>query len=172
MGAAALHYGWTDISRAQTWRRVRRRFERLRTDEIQLARGVQTEQEHLEEFDKRKEAEYREWRAIFVQFYERGLLNGARKETLSSVVRKSVIGGLCAIPLALLMPFALVPELIGLPVVVATALFVYFNHRRHHPSHERYLGQEATRFAVIPDARRQPAIEAPVQRLLSKGDEQ
>ena len=32
------------------------RFETLRTDEIKLARDVQTEQEHLDEFDKRKQA--------------------------------------------------------------------------------------------------------------------
>jgi hypothetical protein len=172
MGAAALHYGWTDISRAQTWRRVRERFEKLRTEEIQLARGVQTGQEHLEEFDKRKQAEFREWRAIFVQFYERGLLNGARQETFASVVRKSAIGGVCAVPLAFHFPITLIPELIGIPAIVATALFVYFNHRRHHPNHERYLAQEATRFAVIPDAPRQPAIQAPVQRLLPKGDQQ
>lgn len=172
IGATALHYAWTAVWRATTWRQVRRRFETLRTAEFQLARDVQTEQEQLDEFDKRKQAELEEWGAIFTQFYDRGQLNGARQETFASVVRKSAIGGVCAAPLAFFLPVALIPELIGIPAIVGMALFVYFNHRRHHPNHERYLAQEATRFAVIPDAPMQPAIQVLVQRLLSKGDEQ
>jgi hypothetical protein len=171
IGATALHFGWQEVSRVRTWRRVRERFVKLRTDEIQLARDVQTEQEHLDEFDKRKQAECLEWRAIFAQFYERGQRNGARKETFSSVVRKSVIGGLCASPLAFLLPFALLPELIGVPAIVGMALFAYFSHRRHHPNHERYLAQENTHFTVIPDAPQPRELPAPQQRLLSKGDE-
>jgi hypothetical protein len=50
-------------------------------------------------------------------------------------------------------------------------LFVYFNHRRHHPSHERYLKQENTHFAVIPDAPQPRELRASKQRLLSKGDD-
>jgi hypothetical protein len=146
-------------------------FEKLRTDEIQYARDVQTEQEHLDNFEKRKQAECLEWRAIFEQFYERGQCNGARKETLSSVVRKSAIGGVCASPLALLMPFALIPELIGISMIVGMACFVYFNHRRHHPSHDRYLAQENTRFAVIPDAPAPRQLRPPQQRLLTKGND-
>lgn len=172
IGATAFHYGWTEVSCARNWRRVRERFETLLTAEIQLARDVLAQQEHLDEFDKRKQAECQEWRAIFNQFYERGLRNGARKETLASVVRKSAIGGVCASPLAFLLPFALFPELIGIPVVVGTALFVFFNHRRIHPNHERYLAQEATRFAVIPDAPRPHELRTPPQqRLLTKGDD-
>jgi hypothetical protein len=166
-----LLYGWTEVSSAWTWRRVREKFETLRTAEIQLARDVQTEQEHLDQFDKRKQAECLEWRAIFAQFYERGQRNGARKETFASVVRKSAIGGLCASPLAFLLPFALLPELIGIPAIVGMALFVYFNHRRHHPSHELYLRQENTYFSVIPDAPQPRVLPAPQQRLLSNEDD-
>lgn len=172
IGAAALLHGWREVSKARTWRRVRERFEKLRTDEVQLARDVLTEQEHLDEFDKRKQAECREWMAIFTQFYERGQRNGARKETLASVLRKSALGAFCACPLAFLLPFAFLPELIGIPAVVGTALFVYFNHRRHHPSHERYLAQENTKFALVPDAPRLPDIELPTQHLLPKGDQE
>ncbi len=171
IGATALLYGWQEVSKARTWRRVRERFETLRTAEVHLARDVQTEQEHLDEFDKRKQAECQEWRAIFTQFYERGQRNGARKETFSSVVRKSAIGGVCASPLAFLLPFALVPELIGIPAIVGMALFVYFNHRRHHPSHNRYLKQENTIFAVIPDAPPPRELRQRQQRLLTKGND-
>jgi hypothetical protein len=167
IGATALHLGWQEVSRARTWRRVREKFDMLRTAEIQLTRDVQTEQEHLDQFDKRKQAECLEWRAIFAQFYERGQRNGARKETRWSVLRKSALGGLCAVPLAFVLPLAWLPALMAAP---GLAVFIYFNHRRHHPSHERYLAQENTHFAVIPDAPPRE-LRASQQRLLSKGNE-
>jgi hypothetical protein len=168
IGATALLFGWQEVSRARTWRRVRERFEKLRSDEIQLARDVQTEQEHLDQFDKRKQAECLEWRAIFAQFYERGQRNGARQETRWSVLGKSLLGGLCATPLAFLLPLAWLPALVAIP---GLGLFVFFNHRRHHPSHERYLRQENTHFAVIPDAHQPRELRTSQQRLLTKGDD-
>jgi hypothetical protein len=168
IGATALLSGWQEVSRARTWRRVRAKFESLRTAEIQLARDVEAEKEHLDQFDKRKQAHCLEWRAIFSQFYARGRQNGAVRETRWSVVRKSALGGLCALPLAFLVPLAWLPALMAVP---ALGLFVCFNHRRHHPSHERYLAQENTHFAVIPDAPKPREIPAPQQRLLTKGDD-
>jgi hypothetical protein len=168
IGATVLHLGWQEVSRARTWRRVREKFETLRTAEIQFARDVQTEQEHLDQFDKRKQAECLEWRAIFAQFYERGQRNGARQETRWSVLRKSLLGGLCATPLAFLLPLAWLPALVAIP---GLGLFVYFNHRRHHPSHERYLKQENTHFAVNPDVPQLRELRPPQQRLLPKGDD-
>jgi hypothetical protein len=168
IGAAALLFGWREVSRARTWRSVRKRFERLRTQEIQLARDVETEQEHLDQFGKRKQAECLEWRAIFAQFYERGQRNGACKETRWSVLRKSLLGGLCAAPLGFVLPLVWLPALVAIP---GLAVFVYFNHRRHHPSHERYLKQEHTHFAVIPDAPQPRVSQPPQQRLLSQGDD-
>jgi hypothetical protein len=176
IGAAALLYGWHEVSRARTWRRVRDRFEALRTAEVDLARRVQTEQEHLDQFDKRKQEECREWHAIFAQFYERGLRNGARRETLWSVLRKSLLGALCATPLALLLPLTWLAAQVAIPVIPALAIFIYFNHRRHHPSHESYLKQENTHFAIIPDGPQPRGLPAPhelvgpQQSLLSKGD--
>jgi len=167
VGALALHLAWTEVARARTWRRVRERFETLRTTEIELARQVQTEQEHLDNFDKRKQAQCAEWRAIFAQFYERGQRNGAVRETRWSVLRKSMLGGLCAAPLAFVVPLVWLPALAAIP---SLGLFVYFNHRRHHPSHERYLAQEKTTFAVIPDAPEPRALPTPPPRLLSNGD--
>jgi hypothetical protein len=171
IGATALLYGWPEVSRARTWRRVRERFETLRAAEVKLARDVQTEQEHLDEFDKRKQAECLEWRAIFAQFYERGRRNGACMETHWSVLRKSLLGGLLASPLAFLLPLTWFPAQLAIPAIPALAIFIYFNRRRHHPSHERYLEQENTHFAVIPDAPQPRELQAPQQRLLPKGDD-
>lgn len=170
IGATALLNAWHEVSRAFLWRKVRKRFEELRLAEVEVARKVQSAAEELDHFDQSKDAVCREWKAVFNQFYARGRQNGARKETLASVVRKSAFGGALAAPLAFLAPFAFVPALLSLPVVVGVGLFTYFNHRRHHPNHDRYLAQENTRFAVIPDAPRVQQLPTPPPRLLSKGD--
>jgi hypothetical protein len=170
IGAMALLNAWNEASQSLLWRKVRKRFEELRTAEVEVARKVQSAAEELDRFDQRKEAVCQEWKAAFNQFYARGRQIGARKETLASVVRKSVLGGALAVPLAFLMPFAFIPALIALPVVVGVGLFTYLNHRRHHPDHDRYLAQENTHFAVIPDAPIFKELQAPAPHLLSKGD--
>lgn len=172
IGAAALLNAWTEISRAVLWRRVRGRFEELRAAEVENARKVQSAAEDLDHFDRTAEAAAQEWKAIFKQFYARGKEIGARKETLTSVVRKSAIGAALAAPLAFFTPFVFIPALTVFPVVVGVGLFTYFNHRRHHPDHDRYLAQENTRFAVIPDAPHFEQLPTPAPRLLSKGDNQ
>jgi len=123
----------------------------------------------LEQFDKRKQAECIEWRAVFAQFYERCKRNGAVKETHWSVMRKSLLGSLRAAPLAFFVPLAWLSAHTAIP---GLAVFVYCNHRRHHPSHERYLKQENTHFAVIPDAPQLCELPAPEKRLLSKGEDE
>jgi hypothetical protein len=172
IGAVALLNAWDELTKAILWRKVRRRFDDLRTAQVEVARKVQSATEEIDHFDQTKDAVCQEWKAIFNQFYARGRQNGARKETLASVVRKSAFGGALAAPLAFLVPFAFVAGLIAIPVTVGIGLFAYFNHRRHHPDHDRYLAQENTRFAVIPDAPQVQQLPAPAQRLLTKGDSQ
>jgi hypothetical protein len=146
IGARALLDAWNEASQALLWRSVRKRFEELRTAEVEVARKVQSAAEELDHFDRTKEARCREWKAVFNQFYARGRQNGARKETLASVVRKSAFGGALAAPLAFLVSFAFVPALLVLPVIVGIGLFTYFNHRRHHPDHDSYLAQSGRMF--------------------------
>jgi len=171
IGATALHYGSAELSRARTWRRVRERFETLRSSEIKLDRDIQAEREHLDQFDNRKQALCLEWRAVFAQFYERGAKNGAVRETLWAVLRKAGFGAGCAALLLLILPLAWFPTDILLPALSGLATFIYFNHRRRHPDHERYLDRENTRFAVIPDAPKPPELPTPKQRLLPKGED-
>lgn len=172
IGAAALLNAWNEVSKATLWRRVRGRFEELRAAEVEYAWKVQSAAEDLDHFNRTAEAAAQEWKAVFNQFYARGKEIGARKETLASVVRKSAIGGALAAPLAFFTPFVFVHALVGFPVVVGVGLFTYFNHCRHHPDHDRYLAQENTRFAAIPDAPPVQQLPTPTPRLLSKGDNQ
>ena len=170
VGAVALLYGWQEFSAAKAWRRVRERFETLRTAEVELAWQVQAETQHLEQFDKRKAEECREWKAVYACFYERGQRNGARQESNASVIRKTILGTLCALPVALLIPFVFFPAQLGVLAVAGLAAFIYFTHRRQHPSPERYLEQENTRFAVIHDAPDPKAFATINPYLLPKGD--
>lgn len=172
IGATALLYCWTEVSHARTWRRVRERFETLRAAEIELARQVQTEAEQLAQFDERKQAECREWKAVFAEFYERGRLNGARQESRRAVIGKSLLGGLCAMPVAFLVSLVWFPSLLLGPAAAGLACFLYFNRRRFHPSQEGYLKAENTHFAVVPDAPEPHELRAHEQKLLPKGGTQ
>jgi len=172
VGAFALLYAWRGFSKARLWRSVRDRFDNLRNAELELQRQVQTEAEQLEQFDRRKEAECREWKEVFNHYYDRGQKNGARREPLWSVVWKSILGTIGGIVVAVFLPMAWFPTLILLPTIPGVGLFLFFNHRRLHPSHERYLARENTKFAVIPEARAVDALPEPPPRLLTRGDEQ
>jgi hypothetical protein len=172
VGAFALLYAWRDFSQASLWRHVRDRFDSLRNAELEVQRQVQTETEQLEQFDRRKEAQCREWKEIFNHYYDRGQRNGARREPVWSVVWKSILGTVGGILVAVFLPLAWLPAEILLPAIPGVGLFLFFNHRRLHPSHERYLARENTKFAVIPEARVAEALPEPPRRLLTKGEEQ
>jgi Flp pilus assembly protein TadB len=172
IGATALLYCWTEVSHARTWRRVRERFTTLRAAEIELARQVQTEAEQLAQFDERKQAECREWKAVFAEFYERGQRNGARQESRRAVIGKSLLGGLCAMPIAFLVSLVWLPSLLVVPAASGLACFLYFSRRRIHPSQERYLKAENTHFAVVPDTPEPRELRAHEQKLLPKGGTQ
>ena len=171
IGAMALLNAWGEVASASLWRNVRKSFEGIRT--VEFARKVQSAAETLEHFNKRNEAHCREWKAVFNQFYARGREIGARRETLASVVRKTAVGSAVAaaptVLLAFAFPVAFVPALIAVPIAAGVGLFTFFNHRRHHPDHDRYLAQENTHFAVIPDAPPVRELPTPAPRLLTKG---
>jgi hypothetical protein len=172
IGAFSLLYAWRHFSAATMWRRVRERFATLRNAELDLPKQIQTETESLERFDRRKEAECREWKAIFNHYYDRGRKNGSRCEPLWSVVWKSILGVIGGTVLAIFMPKAWFPMEFLFPGMSGLGLFLFFNYRRLHPSHERYLARENTKFAVIPESSHGNELPEPTLRLLSKGDRQ
>lgn len=172
VGACAFLWAWRDFADAKTWRHVRERFEALRNAEVELPRRIQAETERLAQFDRRKEAECREWKEIFNHYYDRGRKNGARREPLWSVIWKSGLGALGGTILAMLVPhFGLLVESL-FPSIPGLGLFLYFNHRRLHPGEERYLTRENTKFAVIPESLSRGRVPAEKVRLLTKGDQQ
>jgi hypothetical protein len=170
VGASALLTAWRDFSAARMWRRERARFDRLRNAELELPRQILAEVEQLEQFDRRKEAECREWKEVFNQYYDRGQKNNARREALWFVIGKTFVGVIVGVIVAMCIPaigmFAepLIPSVLGL------GLFLFFNHRRFHPSHEGFLARENTKFAVNPEAGSPVGSSAPAIHLLPKGD--
>lgn len=171
VGAYSFLWAWRDYADAHTWRRVRERFESLRKAEVELPREIEAEAEQLEHFERRKEAEAREWKEIFNHYYDRGRKNGARREPLWAVIWKSALGAVAGAVLAAFVPSAWFLAQILLPAIPGIGLFLYFNHCRIHPTPEQYLARENTQFAVIPDMPRSREISAPPIRLLSKGEE-
>jgi len=169
VGAFALLYAWRDFSNARLWRRIRSRFDDLRHAEVQLQREILAEMEQLEQLERRREAECHEWKEIFNHYYDRGQKNGARREPFSSVVWKTVLGAIGGMIVALFLPTAWFPVQFLLPVIVAVGFFMFFNHRRLHPSHERYLAHENTQFAVIPEARPVQGLPTAPRGFLTKG---
>src|SRR6185437_4121795 len=95
VGAFTFLSAWRDFSHARTWRRARKRVESVRKSEIELPKQIQAKTEWLEQFDRRKEAECRQWKESFNHYYERGRLNGALREPLWSVIWKAMVGGIC-----------------------------------------------------------------------------
>lgn len=172
VGAFVLLSAWRDFFHARTWRHARETFAGLRKEEMELPRTIAAEEEQLEHFERRKEAESREWKEIFNHYYDRGQKNGARREPLWSVLWKSALGVIVGSTLAVFLPVTLFPAELLLPLIPGMGLFLYFNHRRVHPTPEQYLGRENTKFAVIPDMPARHEIPPSPIRLLSEGEEE
>lgn len=170
VGAFAFLWAWRDFSAARTWRRVRERFEDLRKREVELPRQIQAETERLTQFDRRKEAECRQWKETFNHYYDRGLKNGARREPLWSVIWKSALGVIGGALVAMFVPeLGIIADCL-LPAIPGLGLFLFFNHHRLHPGEERFLKREVTTFAVIPERPRTGAVPQRPVHLLPKGD--
>ena len=172
VGAFAFLSAWRDFLGARMWRRVRERFETLRNAEVELQGKIQAETERLAQFDRRREAECRQWKETFNHYYNRGQKNGARREPLWAVIWKSGLGVIAGTLIVVFLPeFSVVLDCL-LPVIPGVGLFLFFNHRRLHPSEERYLKRENTKFAVIPEGEKVQQVSSPQVRLLPKGDEE
>ena len=70
----------------------------------------------------------------------------------------------------MLIPFVFFPAQIGIVLIAGLACFIYFSHRRLHPTHARFLKSENTHFAVTPDEPMSRELDHPAPRLLTKGD--
>lgn len=169
VGAAASIHAWRSIRAAREWRRAHDTWETLRAQDVHLDKQIQKAEDELAHLETLADAHRRKWNAILAQFYHRGLTNGARQETLVSVIRKSAFAGLCTAPVFLLAAVVPVVTLAACPVVAGIGVFTWLNHRRVHPSHDRYLKQENTQFAV-PDRSFVQTLPPPSKRLLTKGD--
>ena len=65
----------------------------------------------------------------------------------------------------------LAPLYFALPVGAWTTAFLYYRHRRIHPTYDQFKRQENTRFAVTDDLPPARELRTPQPHLLSKGDQ-
>lgn len=169
-GAAASIHAWQSIRNTREWRRAHDAFETLRSREVQFAKSIEKAHDELAHLDTLAEVRRREWRAILAQYYGRGGSHGARQETMASVIRKSAFAGLCATPVFFFAAVVPVVALAACPVIAGIGVFTWLYHRRIHPSHERYLKQENTQWAV-PDRTFLQTLPQSSPRLLTKGED-
>jgi hypothetical protein len=169
VGAASSIHAWRSVRAAHEWRRAHDTRESLQAQEVQLSKQVQKAEDELAHLETLADAHRREWNAILAQFYHRGMTHGARQETLVSVIRKCAFASFCTAPVFLLAAVVPVVTLAACPVIAGIGVFTWLNHRRVHPSHERYLKQENTQFAV-PDRSFVQTVPPPSNRRLTKGD--
>jgi hypothetical protein len=169
VGAAASIHAWRSIRAAHEWRRAHDAWEELGRKEVRLAKDIEKAEDQLTHLDTVADASCRQWRAVLDQYYDRGRSHGARQETMTSIIRKSALGGLATTPVFLLIDLVPLSVLAACPVIAALGIFAWLSHRRIHPSHERYLKHENTQFAV-PDRGFVQVRPQPVKRLLTKGD--
>jgi hypothetical protein len=170
VGAAASVHAWRSLRAAHEWGKAHDTCQLLRAKEVQLAKDIEKAEDEFAHLDLLAESRRRQWQAVLAQYYHRGQSHGARQESMISVIRKSGLAGLSATPVFLLLGLVPAAALVACPVVAGVGVFAWLSHRRIHPSHDRYLKQENTQFAV-PDRGFVQVRPQPSSRLLTKGEE-
>jgi hypothetical protein len=170
VGAAASIHAWRSLRVWREWRTAHDTYEGLHSTEAYLAKDIQLAKDEKAQIEAVSTARRKEWKAVAAQYYGRGASHGARQERLTAVSIKSLVIGLCIFGVLHVVPGVPLGSLLIVPLLAFGASFVFFNHRRVHPNHERYLRHENTQFAV-PDIEGEEIERGPAQSLLTKGDE-
>ena len=171
MGAISSIQAWHSLERRRVWKHAHDLAEKLHADEVRLQKEIQLAKDELAHLDHVAHMRGKEWKAVLAQYYGRGVAHGARQETLAMVAGKSMLAALCAAPALLLAPALPLAIVAAAPVAAGIGAFAWFNRRRLHPDHVRYLNQENTQFAVPDRSFQQAGVEMPTERLLTKGEE-
>jgi Flp pilus assembly protein TadB len=163
VGAAAIYYAAPRIHDALLWRRAKREHENLNKNLTDAEKKLESEQATLKARHSQLDSQRQAWHAQATQYHARGEMRGGRQQPKWLVVLKATLWA----------ALALLPGLLfGLPVVITAALplvagiagFLFYRHRRFHPSYRQFKRQENVRFAVSTE---RPLVELPpAQKLL------
>jgi len=163
-GAAATYYAAPRIHDALLWRRAKREHESLNKNLTDAEKKLESEQATLRSRLSQIDAQRQVWHSQAAQYHARGDKRGGRQQPTWLVLLKASLWAVVALIPGLLLglPVAIT---VALPVVAGIAAFLFYRHRRLHPSYRQFKSQENVRFAVSTE---RPRVELPpAQKLLA-----
>jgi hypothetical protein len=160
VGAAAIFYSEPPIHNWLVWKRAKAGHDGLHTGLSDARKKLDEEQATLKHQREQLDAQKNTWQASAAQYHDRGQRRGARQVPLWLVILKATLWSLGGIALGWLVGPFLPPLYVVLPAAAWIAAFLYYQHRRFHPSYREFKNQENTRFAI--SSERRPPVEMPV----------
>lgn len=151
VGAAAIHYATPRIYEWLTWKRAKQAHEDLHAALSDAQKKLEAERAILNHQLRQLKARQENWHATAAQYHERGRVHGARQSPHWLVLLKSTAWSLGGLVLGSLLGPFLSPLYFALPGGAWIAAFLYYRHRRFHPTYDQFKQQENTRFAVSTD---------------------
>jgi hypothetical protein len=170
VGAAAIHYASPRIYEWLTWKRAKQAHEELHAALSDAQKKLETERATLNHQFHQLKARQESWHATAAQYHQRGRVLGSRQAPHWLVLLKSTAWSLGGLVLGSLLGPFLSPLYFALPGGAWIAAFLYYRHRRFHPTHDQFKQQENTHFAVSTE-RTRIVLPATPKLLLPPEDE-
>jgi hypothetical protein len=148
VGAAAIHYAAPRIYEWLVWNRAKQAHEELHRAWEDAQKKLETERATLNHQLRQLQARQENWYATAAQYHERGRVHGARQSPHWLVLLKSTAWSLGGLVLGSVLGPFLSPLYFALPGGAWVLAFLYYRHRRFHPTHDQFKHLENTRFAV------------------------
>jgi hypothetical protein len=151
VGAAAIHYAAPRIYEWLTWKRAKQAHEGLHAALSDAQKKLEAERATLHHQLRQLQARQENWHATAEQYHKRGRELGARQAPHWLVLLKSTAWSLGGLVFGSLFGPLLSPLYFALPAGTWVVAFLYYRHRRFHPTYDQFKQQENTRFAVSTD---------------------
>jgi hypothetical protein len=170
VGALAIHHSAPRIYDWITWKRAKQAHEDLHVGLGEGQKKLEAERATLNHRLRQLDARRENWHATAAQYHERGRTHGARQAPHWIVLLKSSAWGLAGLVLGCVTGPFLAPLYFALPGGAWVVSFLYYRHRRMHPTYDQFKRQENTRFAVSTE--RPPVVPPSTPRLLPAPEDQ
>jgi len=158
VGAAAIFYAQPRIYGWIVWKRAKKQNNGLHSALSDAQKKLDAERAVLSHQKGQLDAQKQTWQSSAAQYHDRGGRRGARQAPQWLVVLKASLWSLGGFALGWLLGPFLPPLYLVLPTGAWIAAFLYYRHRRFHPTYDQFKRQENTRFAVSTD---RPSVELP-----------
>ena len=159
VGAAAFHDAAPRIHDWRIWKQTKNLHETLSKELAKARKGLEEERLTLKQGIAQLDAQQQNWQSVAAQYHERGRIHGARQSPHWLVLLKATLWSLGGLALGCTLGTFFAPLFFLLPCGTWAGAFLYYRHRRFHPSYDQFRQQENTQFAIRTDRPRmtQPA---------------